>query len=880
MSRGPRAGRLAAALAMCAAPLVMAVTAQAAIEAPADNGAMRQLGSCLASGSQGDLLLVLDTSLSLKETDKDFARIEAATYLVQQFQQYADLADAKVNVAVAGFAHDFEVTKEWTGLTSGSVAPIVEDLESYRDRFGFETDYWAAVTGARRYLDEQNSDGTHCQAWVWFSDGKFELDYRSTAGEQEAYGKSKEYGPDLQLTSVANADKVEAAGKDDLCRAGGAADALRQRGILTLAVGLRDGSDSDFTLMEGVATGSTSCGRPTTVPPGQFVFADDIGELFFAFDSLSDPDHPPLSQTSGLCQGVVCPDGTHRFVLDPSISKVHILAGADIANYRMDLYGPDGRKVVSLNPGDAVQKQESAAFATTTEWLSGDAVQIDITHKKDAGWVGQWALTFIDPSSTGQGDGDAARSNIHLYGDIEPSWLEAGDATFTLGEATELTFGLVRAGDEAPLSASSLSSLVSLDAAIRYADGTFVDIARGLTKEELSEPQSLDLQEATPGAAVVQVTLNLTTADIRGADGTTIPGTVLEPRSIDFPVDVTAPPNFPAGPGSVSFGTTEKIDPLTVSLPVEGKGCVWLEQDESLTLPQGVMAVNVSSPAASEQDCVSDALPLTVTPSELGAGLASGELTVMLAADDGSADPIRVAVGYDLEMRNPRNDKVFWPVLVGVTLLGVLIPLAMLYLVKWRTARIPGNSILIGRASGNVDEHGSFLDSVSMAMSQLHGTTLAGGDRRSLQLNGQSQVTTKLGLGPTEPGYAVVTGQASASSANPAMTRKGRARLPLAVQDRWVALLDSANPHAGPVEVVFLVSPASQKLEQLIADARARVPEVVTELRRRLGDSVGPGPSAEPQQDEWGNPIAPGSASSTVPPTAAPGASRPTLDEW
>lgn len=882
MRQTQRIARLAAGLAMIIAPVMIATapTSVAAGKAAGENEAMQQLGSCLASGRQGDLLLVLDTSLSLKESDKDFARIEAATYLVKQFQQYATLSKAKVDVAVAGFADNFEVSKGWTTLTGSAVEPIVSNLETYRDRFGFETDYWAAVTGARRYLDEKNADGGHCQAWVWFSDGKFDLDYRSSSDETDKYGTFKEYGPNLELTSAANADKVEQAGKDDLCRVGGTADALRRRGILTLAVGLRDGSNSDFSLMEGVATGSGSCGRATDIPSGQFVFADNIGGLFFAFDSISDPNHPPITQTSGLCQGSVCPDGTHMFVLDPSISKVHILAGAELMNYRLDLYGPDGKKVTSLNPGDPKKTQDATAFTSTTEWLSGDAVQIDIAHKQDAGWVGQWALTFIDPSSTGEGGDEAAKSNIHLYGDIEPIWLEAKAAKFTTGDTANLTFGLVRTGETTPLSAASLTSVVSLDAAIKYADGTQVDVAKGLTKNQLSKPQSLNLEGATPGEAVVQLTLNLTTADIKPAGGATIAGTELEPRSIDFPVAIAAPPNFPSVPDNVSFGATEETGPLTSSLPIEGKGCVWLEKDESLTLPQGVTSVQVTSSASSKEDCASDELPLTVTPSELGAGLASGELTVMLASDDPSVEPVRVAVAYDLEMQNPRNDRVFWPVLVGVTLLGILIPLGLLYLVKWRTAKIPGNSILIGRASGQVDGHSSFLGSVSLAMSDLAGTTLAGGDRRSIQLNGVSQVQTKMGLGPTEPGYAVVVGQLSASSANPASTRKGLARLPLAVQDRWIALLDSTNPHAGPVEVIFLVAPTSPKLQELIADARARVPEVVTQLRSRLGESAGPVPPQAPQQDDWGNPITPGSPGSMTPPAATPGGSSSTLDEW
>jgi hypothetical protein len=886
MTRVQRFSRLLAGMALVIAPATVALapTSRAADSASGESDAVQQLGSCLASGKQGDLLLVLDTSLSLKQSDKDFARIKAATYLVQQFEQYATKANAKVDVAVAGFADKFEVSKGWTKLTRPAVGPIVSDLQTYRDRFGFETDYWAAATGARRYLDAKNSDGSHCQAWVWFSDGKFDLDQRRSTADKDKYGTYKEYGPKVELTSAANVDKVEQAGKSDLCRVGGIADALRSQGILTLAVGLRDGKLADFSLMEGVATGAKNCGRAPSAPSGQFVYADNIGGLFFAFDSLSDPNHPPITQTSPLCQGSVCPEGTHLFVLDASISKVHILAGAGVPNYRMNLYGPGHKEVISLASGDPRRRRVVApAFSVTTERLAGDAVRIDVVRKRDVGWVGQWGLTFIDPASTGKGGRMPAKSNMHLYGDVEPSWLEAKGTRFTTGTSTKLTFGLVRAGETVPLRAADLASVISLDAAIEYADGTHVQIAKGLTKRQLTTPRSLSLEGATPGAAVVRATLRLTTANIRTTNGATIAGTQLEPQSIDFPVTIKAPPNFPSLPPSVSFGTTQKDGPLTASLPINGNGCVWLEKDASQTLPEGVRSVRVTSSASSREKCVSGRLPLTLTPSGLGAGLASGDLTVMAASDDAAVQSVPVTVRYGLEMQKPRNEKVFWPVLVGITLLGVLIPLGMLYLVKWRTSKFPGNSVLLGRATGQVDPQSSFLGSVALNINELPGITLAGGDRRSIQLNATSELRTRMGLGPTEPGYAVVVGQASASSAKPETTRRKRARLPLAIQDRWIALLDPTNPHTGPVEVIFLVPPTSQKLQELLVDARERVPDVVSRLRSRLGVATGPvppSPTGRPQEDDWGNPVIPGAPGSTPSPARAPGGPSKTLDEW
>ena len=67
--------------------------------------------------------------------------------------------------------------------------------------------------------------------------------------------------------------------------------------------------------------------------------------------------------------------------------------------------------------------------------------------------------------------------------------------------------------------------------------------------------------------------------------------------------------------------------------------------------------------------------------------------------------------------------------------------------------------------------------------------------------------------------------------------------LPLAVQDQWVAVLDPANPHHGPVEVVFLLSSGARHLDELVSDARAKVPAAVAELRRGLGTPPPPSPA-------------------------------------
>lgn len=882
-----RTRSFAAALVVLAFSTMSLVALSAPAQA-ASSEAVQQLAACLAAeGAQGDLLVVLDTSGSLKETDPNGDRVTAASYLIKRLERYVEASGAKLDVALAGFSSGFRVTKKWTALNATSSSSLVRGVEAFRERDdGFETDYWAAASGARQYLTAKSKlPGRHCQAWVWFSDGLFDLDKRDSADERKTYGVTKPYGPDIELTTVANERRLERAGRTDLCRPGGIADQLRVQQITTLAVGLKNKGAADFSLMEGVASGSavggTACGDRKA--SGDFVPADDIGDLLFAFDELSDPDHPPIAQETKLCSGDVCPEGTHQFVLDPSISKVHILAGAKLDDYQIVLTPPIRDQRVTLEPGAAKSTKTFPGFTVASEWPSGAAVEIDITRTSDSGWAGQWQLTFVAPTP-----GNAkARSHIRLFGDIKPAWLDAGSATFTTGTTSQLRLGLARAGSDEVLDPSTITGQISMDAALKYANGDSLDIVKGLSKADLTRPVPLDLAAAPPGPATIQLTLQLTTAPVAVAGGGTIKGTTLEPQSVGYPVTIQAPPDFPTVPGHVSFGATEEAGDHRAALPVKGKGCVWLENSESLTLPEGVQKATVSSTANSADSCVEGSLPLNLAVEEVGTGLASGQLTVMTRSAEAGVKPVAVTVAYDLEMKKPRNEAVFWPLLIAITLAGVLIPVALLYLVKWRTAKIPGNSLLIGSLSGNVDQQSSFLSASALSERDMRGVTLAGTSRRSVALNSLSEIRTKVGLGLTEPGYAVVAGQPSASSANPSTTRNGSAaRLPLAVQDRWVALLDPANPHGGPVEVVFLLAPTSGKLPVLLTDARNRVPEVVAEVRARLGATSARSPSTPAAAEEDWGPSTPASTFGVPSGGAGPtgtsgsGGSTSSRDEW
>ncbi|WP_146207212.1 vWA domain-containing protein [Nocardioides silvaticus] len=812
--------------------------------AETDEGAVQRFGSCLAGGGEGHVLLVLDTSRSLQETDPEGQRVEAATYLMQELGAFQEQTDAKLDVAIAGFSDDFAPSFDWTPLereTTGQVLDAVTEIGARDD--GFETDYWSAVTGARKELAD-HAGPDDCSALVWLSDGMYDLDKRDSDSEEKAYGTTKPYGPQVTLETDGNVDQVQAAGETDLCRDGGVADALRAQGVVTLAIGLQGGQPSTaFDLMRGIATGAEvegePCGAQDGRQAGKFVLAGAIGDLFFAFDEFADPDRAPISQSTPLCQGSLCPEGTHQFVLDASISEVRILGGTNLEQYYAVLQSPTGARV-RIDPGARLDAS-GPAFESEGRWVSDSVFSMRLSRTRDRGWVGAWRITFVDPGSTGAG---SARSNIRLYGDVRPAWLDAEGAELTAGEVVPIRLGLARA-DGSRLDPSVLKGTVSVDAELRYPDGSTVPIASDLDATELGTPASLDLTGAPAGDAVVHLTLSQTTAPAGEIHGTT-----LEPQAVDHRVAVLPPPDYPTLPGTVDFGEGESADAVTAVLPLTGEGCVWLDRAEAVTLPDGVAAAPVTADASKPSDCRSGELTLTLTPDATGSGLVSGELHIMTRSDRESAEPVATTVAYRYEMLRPPEGRAWWFLLLVA--LGLMLPLLLLMAVKWWTSRIPGSSLTTLAERGVVSGNSSFLNGWRPDPTRLRVQSLETGDRRRVVVSDRTTLVAKTDLlRLTEAGYVVATGGPFASSAGK--------RLPLSVQDHWVAVLDPQDLHRGPVEVVFLLSSGARRLDVLVSDARGKVPTAVADLRRGFPDTAAP-----ENRDGFERSVAPGSDQSTT----------------
>lgn len=856
---------------------------------PADVNAeaLQRVGACIAGGGQGDMLLLIDRSGSLQKTDPKGNRADAAKYLVRQMAAFVDSTKAQIQLAVAGFDATYSKTADWVKLSSATLPQVETSIEALRDQNrGLDTDYWNALNGARRDLAERaSSGGSHCSFLVWFTDGEYDVEPRGGRSDEErrALGDPKPYLQGSSITTAAEADAAVAAGLQDVCRPGGVADQLRSQKIVNIAVGLGVGAASpDFTKLRAIATGAEgSCGAVVRPAPGAFFLVSDIDSLYFAFDQFATPGRSPLTQTGAVCGPEVCAAGTHRFVLDPSIGSAHVLGASSAKDQQVLLLSPAGAKV-ELGKGATGGSATVPGATVEWRWVSDQTVSFDLRRASDQDWTGPWSLAFLSQSSAA----GSSRSSLHIFGDLVPMWREATGMA-RVGDQLTMTLAIGHA-DGSIVDPGSLTPETTLSAELVTPDGASTVIADNLPPKLTANPTGLDLTTATPGQVRVRLKLVVTTKSWSSPSGAQVPGTTLEPQVKDYLVTIQAPATYPVVPSSVDFGHTTTKDPVQASLPIQGEGCVWLgDVPAPVTLPQGVSAATVTSSAKDQGSCVVGSLPLSIAPSDIGNGLVSGILRVVTASKDAGAKPIPVPVTYQLDMARPANTTVLVIALVGITLLGVAIPLGLIYLVKFLTAKIPGESIKAGSVRGPVDDTRSFLsDGLALDPTTLK-TEFLSGDRRRVSVAGCS-LCAKTGLALTEPGYVLVEQAGSPAGSGREAARKGtQARLPLAVQGNWCVSLDAADPWHGDVQVTFFTAAGASGWDDLIDDARSGVQEAVLTLRRGLPQETNPAgtSSGSPgSADGWGGPGGSASADAWSSPAAqvgdpwgTSGASTPTL---
>ncbi|GGA55386.1 hypothetical protein GCM10011490_01570 [Pseudoclavibacter endophyticus] len=827
-----------------------------------DTSAVQEFGACLNGGGEADLLLLVDESSSLATTDPGAARADSASYFVGELADYVSEGGQPVDLQLDVFAHSAETLMPWSALDDSSLSGIQDSIATLADRVdGFDTDYWTALDASQRAMNAkaaESADGPpRCQAIVMFSDGQLDYFPRTTPEEQQQYGTEKPFAPGVQLTTQEAADEVREAARNDICRDGGLADQLTSSGIKIFGIGLSVDPEtaSEFELFQAIVEGSgedgTTCGSLGDGSRGDFFLAGDIDDLLFAFDSIVDD---PIQVDGGICQEAPCASEAHEFVLDTSTPDVGILAQADVPNLQVTIQLPNGELVeFPMTDLGTPSTLDVGGIEFAYTWQTDRTISIDAAQAQANSdtWMGLWQLAFTDPS--GQSAGQQSRSNIHISGSLRPS-VEGQDALeFHAGGSADMQLGIDdrRTG---PIDPATIPGEMRFSATLVDAAGTSFDVLSTDNPAGLAGPASVDLSDAAVGAAQLRLVLNITTAPAQRQDGTPVPGTQLAPAAVNVPVNILTPASYPVLGQSIDFGSASGDVDLTASLPVSGEGCAWVDPAETPTMaaaPDGIGSVSVTADDhASADACLQaggDGLELTLRTDEPGNGTINGTVPIMLGSADGAGEPIRVDVPFTANLERPLNTLNFLLVLIAAPILGIGLPLLLLYLAKWVISKIPSRPLVATTIDVTV-QHGQVMRGggrFELGPRDLVNTVaIPPGGGRSLRV-GDVTLKARTGASPTGAGFVTVDapGRASAGSTMPSTDRSGvRARLPLAVHNTWVVLHPDGAP-GDTAQVLVLVGgdATAGARDDLQNDINRRLPDLLDKLVRERGGSVSGG---------------------------------------
>lgn len=864
------AGAVVAVAVLSPSSSAQAMPPRMAVASSSTVSAFSSFAGCVAAQGAGDLLVLMDESGTIGQTDPSGARITAMRYLLDSLAARAEDDRWRLSVAMAGFAENYAPLAGWSPLTPQSVSGLKQRLGAFADRNdGIDTDYWTALDGAQRALRERararRAAARPCQAVVVLTDGELDVDPRRTSSDRAKYGLRKPYAPDVKLTDESQAVKVKQLAQTSLCRNGGLADQLRANNIRTFAIGLSSPSQKpSFQLIQSIATGvagQVRCGARQAADSGYFTPASDLDDLLFAIGNL---DHNDIGSPQGkVCPTKKsCPRGTRTFVLDDSVQRVQILAGASVPGIEVRLTAPDRRTTLPLEfGGPTAGRGALAGMPVSWQWATPKTVMASFSRRDGAPWAGRWSITFIDP--TGKHPDAVSRTVLQITGDIEPALLDADRVVFRSGQVTKgVRFGLVHGADRR---AANVLGAASLIVQTQPSDGSAPAVLAQLDKAALSRPVDLDLSALPVGKADLVLRLQLTTQPPPGPDGKPDgAGTRLQETSVPVQVDIRPPlGQYPTPGAHVDFGNAKGTTRLTGSLDIAGPGCAWLESASVNTKPDGVQTVQVTAPTNSSQStCLRvpagqrAALPMQLAFDATGSGTATGRLQLRLLPASGETESVAAVASFTASAQRPARTTERLLIAILMFALGLGLPAAAAWLGAWYSARLPSVPLRWAMFDVTVVD-GTVLRAGRppvVTEDELQWLTFGGRRPRRVQIPGGPLLRAMV-LPSVRSGARVLVDAGPDRNTVARTVRPPRrfrhsnwqGLLPLAVHQHWAAVAD--GPDRARLLVLFAPTADDDQRVRVLAAVAEELPRALAGVRAWPGSGRSTTAASDPGED-------------------------------
>ncbi len=640
---------------------------------PTGKRAVEDLRTCIAHTPEGqeavlNVYYLVDASGSLfadkDGTDPDFQRADILRNSLIQLSQLSapqGSQEVRVNYATGFFGQFFENRIDWTALTTDNAIQQGDLLaQTIRNQPDMGSTNWKlALEGAQSELIQQNSQQTGCSAIVWFTDGGININN------------------DESKTMQAVADLCGAPVDGVNPQSGiGTFGELRQANVSVFGVLYSNPKTQTDVwakyqplmqpLIEGTGTyggGQITCGGGLSPEQtaGAFIHAETTTDLALVF-----------MQLSGLIGGgqpaQIAADGT--FTIDPGVNSFQIVSSGDVAS--VQLTGPQG--AVALDQND--QQCRSTGLTGT--------VQLNCTPSSRADF-GTWKVTGIDPAGATLllygGLTLALDKNVTLVADstpatvsgtigvLRPDVLALSDYSYTLAVGT-----VGRDGVFTPLAHTATPDghfSVTYQATGQTPAVTFravvTDVRTVAHKQNLIQVQkSVDISVGVPGdyPSIQQSSIKLSELRGRGTPATGVV-TLLGPKNSGAVGEVCLP-NGSFSPTIISDTDSTRTDKwvwsLTTADGAAAPSCITLKSGETHNL-----TISATNPT------VANSLVKASTGFVLKSST-NAEFTREL--------PLSFVSTHNI------SAVVFWPLILALILLGMLLPLALLYWVNFATTKV------------------------------------------------------------------------------------------------------------------------------------------------------------------------------------------------
>ncbi|MDR1449029.1 MAG: hypothetical protein LBI84_02295 [Propionibacteriaceae bacterium] len=899
----------------------------AALAAPTPTGfpeptAYSDWASCINTSANrtGNLLLVIDQSASLAQTDPAKKRVPAINSLLDHLLFIAEERDFSLNVQVAGFASGF-AAGQWLPLGSDSLVELTRQVSAAGDDIKYmETDYYNALYGSLGQFD--SAPTKDCRALLWVSDGKFDLvgdDEISRGPSQTPLGRprqsEKDYAPGVVLGADSQANELEAATAASMCGQGGLIGDLRRAKIRVFGLGFNNDPGYSFDLMKALTEGGdyagTVCGPAVSgmVPPGTF-FNESADSLALALTVITATGEP--------IQVPVCPrfDSERcgvNFRLNSWINKVSLSAIANSnlqGNFQVFLTTPSGDRQ-ELGPGDG--QADVGGVALSWQWWGPAKVTAELSGQGNAWEGGDWNIQLVG-AVVDQADeclADDPRCgylSLELVPAVKP----------VLVQLTDTESGRVIVQDNQLKDGQSIriGRALKADYAILYSDGTKAgeppdgvepnfsvayewpgreidayDITKSLELNDdgvyVHHPDSVSSADQGDVVIRLSIRLEITVSSAQGGQTNTVFQPVengiaipLKPAAGYPQIDSTEVLDLGEFNDDTGFSVTRTIH---ASLSGNGQpGCVWLPPDQA-SPAEGLGEITLASPNNSRENCLAVPagggadLEVAFTAAKAGTALTfSGAFEVLSAPGTSSEAAQTVQINFRGSARHMNE-----PQRTGVTLacivLGLALPLGIWQIIRRRSSVIPAdNAITAWRLPVKVENGQVLRDGQPVATKPDDADR---GYRRYIPITRRCRslevFEVKLSAVTGWPwgisrvkaladNFYLAAGTGEAQARGVPVDADHHCELPLAIHDSWLLAVDPRQPADEAVLFLLVNAAHENRVDDLLRRVREEAPAIIDRLRKAAADG---GAVSQPvnQSSDWTNPAG---DSSTLPPFA------------